>query len=230
MTKKTIIFDTDDESKGHYPSDEAYAPLEIGKVYNVTEDTTDKHIVVSPVDANSSLPTMKLGELALEINTKNTYVGGPLLTGTTIIKEQGVTSLAALMTDGDILGHAWGGSLTQPEKLSGFIKRSIEATVQGDPSSGWTRLNNGLLLQWGAIVAENNSSVGTITFPTAFTKTCSFVAQTYGAVTGPNGVAISCLANDDNSLTSQKIRCIQIQTGQVVDAAAWYVKWIAIGY
>lgn len=129
---------------------------------------------------------------------------------------------------GDLWGKRWINN-GRPE-YQYMLSEYIDTLTTGYLTSGWTRLQNGLLLQWGAIVAENNSSVGTITFPTAFTKTCSFVAQTYGAVTGPNGVAISCLADDANSLTSQKIKCIQIQAGQVVDAAAWYVKWIAIGY
>ena len=234
MTKKTIIFDTDDESKGHYPSDEAYAPLEIGKVYNVIEDVTNKNVVLSPVDANSDLPTMKLGQLALEINTKNTSIGGPLLTGTTIVDASNpsnpTTSLVALMTDGDIWGPKWGGSLTQPMTLSSFIKSSIEHSVEGSLSSGWTRLQNGLLLQWGSISNQDSSSFATITFPTAFTTDYSFMSQAHEAITGVIGFTTTCLADNANSLTKQRIKCIKIQTGQVVGAAAWYVKWFAIGY
>ena len=233
MTKKTIIFDTDDESKGHYPSDEAYAPSEIGKVYNVTEDVTNKNIVLSPVDASSDLPTVKIGQLSMQIDTKNTRLGGPLLTGTTIVDASNpsnpVTSLVALMTDGDIWGPAWGGSPTQPGTLSNYIKTSIGATAQGDLNSGWTRLQNGLLLQWGAIVSEIDS-VFTIMYPTAFTTYYSFVSQPYLAIDGTNDTTISCLADDTFSLTSQKIKCFQIQSGKVIEAPAWTVKWIAIGY
>lgn len=234
MTKKTVIFDTDDESKGHYPSDEAYAPLEIGKVYNVTEDTSNKQIILSPADANSSLPTMKLGQLALEIDTKDTSVGGPLLTGTTIVKEQGssnpVTSLVALMTDGDIWGHIWGGSFTQPERLSGFIKRSIEATVQGDLSSGWTRLNNGLLLQWGTVSSTDNT-YKQITFPTAFTKTKIVIPAVIDAWNSDSFTTTIYLAKDDVSLAKQGFFCHQINgTAGPIETRNWTANWIAIGY
>lgn len=236
MTKKTIIFDTDDESKGHYPSDEAYAPLEVGKVYNVTEDVANKSIMLSPVDANSSLPTMKLGQLALEIDTKNTSVGGPLLTGTTIIKEQGATSLVALMTDGDIFGPAWGGSLTQPEKLTGFIKRSIEASVQGDLSSGWTRLNNGLLLQWGGLNSKNNY-LGNIVFPTAFTNPCFFVPRLLDFPQRNDDIVETLFATNittgqsNDRLTNASFHCYKISSnGGISKVNNWDALWFAIGY
>ena len=232
MTKKTIIFDTDDESKGHYPSDEAYAPLEIGKVYNVTEDVTNKNVVLSPVDANSDLPTMELGVNGLHITKNEKRYYQSLLKTTAIVN--GNKHEASILENGDIIGDRWvdnkGGGKLLSYYIQYEINTAIEHSVAGNPSSGWTRLNNGLLLQWGAIVAENNSSIGTITFPTAFTTTCSFVAQTCGVISGSNGAIVSPFADDANSLSSKKIKCFQIQTGQVIEAPAWYVKWIAIGY
>lgn len=234
MTKKTIIFDTDDESKGHYPSDEAYAPLEIGKVYNVTEDVTNKNIVLSPVDPSSDLPTVKLGQLSMQIDTKNTRLGGPLLTGTTIVDTSNpsnpVTSLAALMTDGDIWGPAWGGSPTQPATLSSFIKTSIEATAQGDLGLGWTRLQNGLLLQWG-IVSSTTSSYAQIIFPTAFTKTKIVIPAVMDDWNNDTFTSTIYLAKDNNSLVAQGFFCLQINgTAGPIQAKNWAGYWIAIGY
>ena len=226
MTKKTIIFDTDDESKGHYPSDEAYAPLEIGKVYHVIEDVPSKSITLYPIDISSNLPSMGLGIDGLRINKSEKDVVGPLLVATGSIN--GAIYKTYIQEDGDIIGDRWGGG-SLFDYIQHSIGTAIENSVVGTASGGWTRLQNGLLLQWGAMSGQNNPSGATI-FPTAFTKAYSFIAQTHGAVAGTNGVTIACLADDANSLTTQKIKCFQIQTGQVIDAPAWYVKWMAIGY
>lgn len=230
MTKKTIIFDTDDESKGHYPSDEAYAPLEIGKVYNVTEDITNKNVILSPVDENSDLTTMELGIDGLNI-IKTGKDFDSVFQITTIIN--GNKHKTSITENGDIRGNMWlndGGGGSLYNYVQHKISTEIESLVKGNPSSGWTRLGNGLLLQWGTIASQNNSSVGTITFPTVFTTDYSFVAQTYGAVDGAHGAIVSPFADDMNLRTSKKIKCFQIQTGQVIEAPAWYVKWMAIGY
>ncbi|QHJ85386.1 MAG: hypothetical protein [Caudoviricetes sp.] len=235
MTKKTIIFDTDDESKGHYPSDETYAPLEVGKVYNVTEDTIGKHIILSPVDANSSLPTMKFGQLALEIDTKDTSVGAPLLTGTTIVDASNpsnpTTSLVALMTDGDIWGPKWGGSLTQPMTLSSFIKSSIEHSVEGSLSSGWTRLQNGLLLQWGTVSGTVNA-YQQITFPTAFTTIKTVIPAAIDTWNNDSYTITIYLAKEDiASLTKQGFYCHPINgSAGPIGSKNWTANWIAIGY
>lgn len=239
MTKKTIIFDTDDESKGHYPSDEAYAPSEIGKVYNVTEDVTNKNIVLSPVDASSDLPTVKIGQLSMQIDTKNTRLGGPLLTGTTIVDASNpsnpVTSLVALMTDGDIWGPAWGGSPTQPGTLSNYIKTSIGATAQGDLGSGWTRLQNGLLLQWGTLSSAKNS-VATVTFPTAFTKPCFFTSRLTGGTPIGSELETYFTTNfssweDADFRTRATFHCYRIANGGALyELTSWTAMWFAIGY
>lgn len=226
MTKKTIIFDTDDESKGHYPSDEAYAPLEVGKVYSVTEDVANKNIALSPVDASSDLPTIKLGSNGLQISkTEKSGLIYPFLGAAITIN--GNKYETSILANGDITGDRWGrGSLY--DFIYDRIGTAIAQSVITGP--GWARLQSGTLLQWGSISGQNSSPSGVITFPTAFTVNYSFTAQAHARVYGTNGVTIACLADDANSLTKQEIKCFQIQTGQVIDAPAWYVKWIAIGY
>lgn len=227
MTKKTVIFDTDDESKGHYPSDEAYAPLEIGKVYHVIEDVPSKSITLYPVDISSNLPSMGLGIDGLRINKSEKDVVGPLLVATGSIN--GAIYKTYIQEDGDIIGDRWGGG-SLFDYIQHSIGTAIENSVVGTASGGWTRLQNGLLLQWGAMSSQSGNPSGATIFPTAFNKAYSFIAQAHGAVANTNGVTIACLADDANSLTIQKIKCFQIQEGKVIDAPAWYVKWIAIGY
>ncbi len=225
MTKKTVIFDTDDESKGHYPSDEAYAPLEIGKVYHVIEDVPSKSITLYPVDISSNLPSMGLGIDGLHINKSEKDVVGPLLVATGSIN--GAIYKTYIQEDGDIIGDRWGGG-SLFDYINDRIGTAVAQSVITGP--GWARLQSGTLLQWGSISSQNSSPSGVITFPTAFTVNYSFTAQAHGRISGTNGVTIACLADDANSLTKQEIKCFQIQTGQVIDAPAWYVKWIAIGY
>lgn len=232
MTKKTIIFDTDDESKGHYPSDEAYAPLEIGKVYHVIEDVPSKSITLYPVDISSNLPSMGLGIDGLRINKSEKDVVGSLLVATGSINGNNYKTL--IQEDGDIIGNRWSTDKGVEESLSNYILHNIgtaiENSVQGDLSSGWMRLQNGLLLQWG-IEKGTNGEQGWITFPTVFTTYCN-VTLSMRNTRGNKFMPVAFLDQDDvNNLKIQTFYCRSItDTGNVVPLNTWQVQWLAIGY
>lgn len=232
MTKKTIIFDTDDESKGHYPSDEAYAPVDIGKVYRVIEDEPSKSITLYPVDTSSNLPSMGLGLEGLRISKSEKDVIGTLLVATGSIN--GNNYKTVIQEDGDIIGDRWSTDSGGEESLSNYIQHNIgaaiENSVQGDLSSGWTRLNNGLLLQWGTVSSTDNT-YKQITFPTAFTKTKIVIPAVIDAWNSDSFTTTIYLSKDDVSLAKQGFFCHQINgTAGPIETRNWTANWIAIGY
>lgn len=233
MTKKTIIFDTDDESKGHYPSDEAYAPLEIGKVYHVIEDVPSKSITLYPVDISSNLPSMGLGIDGLRINKSEKDVVGPLLVATGSIN--GAIYKTYIQEDGDIIGDRWGGG-SLFDYIQHSIGTAIENSVVGTASEGWTRLNNGLLLQWGGLNSKNNY-IGNIVFPTAFTNPCFFVPRLLDFPERNDDVIETLFATNittgqsNDRLTNASFHCYKISSnGGISKVNNWDALWFAIGY
>lgn len=92
-------------------------------------------------------------------------------------------------------------------------------------ANGYSRLPNGLLMQWGNIAASvNNTTTATITFPTTFTTfysgSVTLLNATSVATTNP-GVSATITANSATTLTWR--------TTSTAAAASATIYWWAIG-
>jgi len=101
--------------------------------------------------------------------------------------------------------------------ITGFANVSTNTLTLGTSSitanNGYTRLANGLLMQWGNILA--NTSVGNITFTTAFTTVYSWSVTS--GLTGFYGYAAGA-----------NTTVLQVRSSQAV-AATNLCTWQAIG-
>lgn len=116
-------------------------------------------------------------------------------------------------------------ALISPQKLQTTIKDGY----QGSLSNGWTKLPNGLILQWGYIFA-NNSDYAQVFFPTAFTRNVIFIPKIAQAwALEPTSYSVH---GDwaDNNLSWRGIYCTKTTASRVEKLTSWTVFWIAIGY
>ena len=94
------------------------------------------------------------------------------------------------------------------------VNGSIVTTVnKSKAANGYFKLGNGLIVQWGSLNGETNTS-GTINFPTAFSSTYFRVV----AVSNKQGVSVSISQESTTGCTWTK------------NNTSAYIKWIAIGY
>lgn len=142
---------------------------------------------------------------------------------------------AALNTNGDISGSAWGGALTNwlnSQLATRDANINARATVDWVNSnfnkkntatlgfSGWSRdESTGLIMQWGNV----DNARGTYTFPRAFNQTCFAVFATNkdgqgGAIDNAYGYPVS---NTQFFLSSKA------NSGQ---DTAYGISWFALGY
>ncbi len=129
---------------------------------------------------------------------------------------------------GDVWGDRWKNNGNQENQY--MLSEYIDTLTTGNLTSGWTRLQNGLLLQWG-IVSSTTSSYAQITFPTAFTKTKIVIPAVIDAWNNDTFTTTIYLAKDDVSLAKQGFFCLQINgTAGPIEAKNWTANWIAIGY
>ena len=118
-------------------------------------------------------------------------------------------------------------ALISPAKL----RDAVNARFGGDLSTGWARMPNGLLLQWGHLMSDTGSQ-GWAVFPTAFTKQCIFLptmsAEWISGVFAPIVFAWSHL---NDNLDGRSFYCRQINGNSgVSELKTWQVDWLAIGY
>ncbi|EHS51481.1 hypothetical protein PDO_1872 [Rhizobium sp. PDO1-076] len=96
--------------------------------------------------------------------------------------------------------------------------------VSGSPASRWTKLGNGLIMQWGT-VATSASAVVTVTFPVTFpTVVGSLVVSDQSAPVQASQVAVFGVGN----ITTSTFQCIS--TNNFSTAVADFGYWIAMGY
>lgn len=87
--------------------------------------------------------------------------------------------------------------------------------------SGFVKLGNGIIIQWGNVSISSYDATGTITFPTAFSGTgYSFASAGYRASDGQGSLIL-------NSHTASSVK-YRIAAGSSNYANIFY--WIAIGY
>ena len=130
---------------------------------------------------------------------------------------------------GDVWGDRWknNGRTGYQNMLSEYI----DTLTTGNLTSGWTRLQNGLLVQWGQVDA-NNLTAGVAVFPTSFTTHCYFLPTMVNVRLNGDFMPIVYADSDtDTDLTQRKFYCRSITSNEAVTPLnTWKVNWIAIGY
>lgn len=118
-------------------------------------------------------------------------------------------------------------ALISPAKL----RDAVNARFGGNLSTGWARMPNGMLVQWGS-VASNDSEHGWAVFPTAFTKQCFFLPTMANTWTGVDFLPVVYTdVGDNQNCGSKGFFCRQIRgNGSVSSLNDWNVQWLAIGY
>jgi len=119
-------------------------------------------------------------------------------------------------------------ALVSPVKL----RDAINARFGGNPASGWTRMPNGMLIQWGNAVVASGNGYWQIFFPTAFTKKGIFLPTIATEWTGEWFAPIVFTAASDN--TNLNMRGLHLRqttgTNSVSYLNSCNVQWLAIGY
>ena len=121
-------------------------------------------------------------------------------------------------------------ALISPAKL----REAINARFGGNLSTGWARMPNGMLVQWGITNIENGYVLAT--YPTAFTTDCTVFSNVIAAWENPGYVPIAYFDINvrDNPvvrLTKCGFMCRQVNgTSGVSNIASGSLFWLAIGY
>ena len=119
-------------------------------------------------------------------------------------------------------------ALVSPVKL----RDAINARFGGNPASGWTRMPNGMLIQWGNAAVASGNGYWQIFFPTAFTKKGIFLPTIATEWTGEWFAPIVFTAASDN--TNLNMRGLHLRqttgTNSVSYLNSCNVQWLAIGY
>ena len=107
----------------------------------------------------------------------------------------------------------------------GIATNTLTLGTSSIAANGYSRLPNGLLMQWGNISASvNNTTTNALTFPTAFTTfysaSVTLLNATSVATTNP-GIAATITANSTTQLTWR--------TTSTAAAASATIYWWAIG-
>lgn len=121
-------------------------------------------------------------------------------------------------------------ALVSPVKL----REAINARFGGNPESGWVRMPNGMLVQWGT--TNINNGYADVTYPTAFTTDSTAFSNVIAAWENPGYAAIAyhdiTVSNHPVlRLTKCGFMCRQVNgTSGVSDIVSGSLFWLAIGY
>ena len=144
------------------------------------------------------------------------------------VKLSNINALAAAIWNA---GTDSSEALISPAKL----RDAIDARFGGSYATGWAKMPNGLLLQWGTVTSDKNGFAGW-TYPTAFTKVCK-VFTTMRDNWGVNDhipLAFPDLAaemQNHNHLTVGAAMCRQVNGASgVTYINGGTCDWFAIGY
>ena len=127
-------------------------------------------------------------------------------------------------------GTDWTEALISPQKLLSAIKTSFGNENDKGSDTGWVKMPNGLIIQWGFMACQN-SGYGQVWFPTAFTTRCFFLPTLAQDWTGDwFAPLVYSDWNDKANLYSKGMHFRQIRGSAVSALTTWDVNWIAIGY
>ena len=169
-------------------------------------------------------PTHKNGDAFNMGNMKETD-NAKIMTADERRKLANINALAASLWNAGADGTE---ALVSPVKL----RDAINARFGGNPASGWTRMPNGMLIQWGNAVVASGNGYWQIFFPTAFTKKGIFLPTIATEWTGEWFAPIVFTAASDN--TNLNMRGLHLRqttgTNSVSYLNSCNVQWLAIGY
>ena len=138
-----------------------------------------------------------------------------------------------LSTINSLAAAIWNAGIDASEALVSPVKLrdAVNARFGGNLSTGWSRMPNGLLLQWGHLMS-NTSSQGWAVFPTAFTKQCIFIHTMSTKWTSATFSPIVFAESEFNdNLVKRTFYCRQIDGNSGGSPLnTWQVDWLAIGY
>lgn len=155
------------------------------------------------------------GSAALTFDTaSNTFaVGGALSANMASLTVGNSTSNVIISNNSVDIGNSTANVVISNGAIT-LTSNTLNIGTGSISANGWSRMPNGLLFQWGSVSA--NSSVGNITFPTAFTQQFVVTATSHGSL-GANVWAFVLASNN----TTANVR--------TANATARTVDWIAIG-
>lgn len=116
---------------------------------------------------------------------------------------------------GMVAGNTVANSTVVKADSANIVSNTFAFGTSSVAANGYSRLPNGLLLQWGTV--SSNTSVGNITFPTGFTALYSFVVTAESATYDSTYVALPIASNTTTA---------NVRTG---NATAISVRYTAIG-
>lgn len=170
---------------------------------------------------------------AFEANSLN-VTGNSTIGGNETVSGNLLVTGSSTLTGGVTGGFTVGGLITSASTPTASDHLTNKAYVDGTSSilsNGWTRLPNGLIIQWGThLTAMANYSVQTITFPTPFPNACFTVQITARAVTAAtNGTATLENGIKLNGVPTTTNFSVYVNWSGSVAGAQVYPTWIAIG-
>lgn len=137
---------------------------------------------------------------------------------------------AYLQTDGNISGSAWlaWGASDAFSAINARIEARLASLISGSlATSGYTKLQNGLIIQWGRANTSPSANV-TLPFPIAFPNAVYSVVAT-NVVTIPDNNTFYAVSIDDPQLGSFNARGRYLTNGGGLGAAQLDFSYIAIG-
>lgn len=171
-----------------------------------TRLSTDRLVILSNAASTAVLKTISVANLGTVGYTGSIGYGGSVgATGYT--GSVGTANASAQYT--------WSNTQTFSNTITFSANAGISLGSSSKAANGYTYLPNGVLMQWGTVVANN--STGNATFSVAFPTACQHVSMN---VIGSANVAYHAAAPNTTVAT--------IRTGSTTTAIS--VEYLAIGY
>ncbi len=144
-----------------------------------TGNTVGPKIVVSSVDGvwigNSSANVFTANTQKAVINTPLEVSGSVISNGTFLTTSGTVTTNGSFVLSGSVSGVSTLTANTLNGVNAAISSNTLNLGTSSITGSGYTRLPNGLLYQWGSAVAA--TTTGATTFPTPFSTVYSVVVS-----------------------------------------------------
>jgi len=177
-----------------------------------TRLSTDRLVILSNAASTAVLKTISVANLGTVGYTGSIGYGGSV----------GATGYAGSLGYTGSVGTAnasaqytWSNTQTFSNTITFSANAGISLGSSSKAANGYTYLPNGVLMQWGTVVANN--STGNATFSVAFPTACQHVSMN---VIGSANVAYHVAAPNTTVAT--------IRTGSTTTAIS--VEYLAIGY
>lgn len=148
------------------------------------------------IKANSTLNAISINTTSITTNTAS-FVANGNFTANGVATLNSNTTVSASLTVANVLTVS---------NSAVFSTNSVTMGASSPASTGYTRLPNGFLLQWGTVTGVTNA-VGTITFPATFASFLSISLTSTvnngitAAVTSPGTVSVPVRSNSATATT-----------------------------